>query len=133
MMNMRSHSDSKGFELKRPNDSVYSYPCPDCMCRVNRTEDSRSSSVTWPRNRFWLLPTVIFVDTSCWWLQFFHLAILSFFPLPAWWEGLHFNFGSFKDLMEFAFIRLFPGTWNGEAATFCTWCQRTQTTFYPGY
>ncbi|KAJ6771863.1 PROTEIN ESMERALDA 1 [Salix koriyanagi] len=46
MMNMRSHSDSKGFELKRPNDSVYSYPCPDCMCRVNRTEDSRSSSVT---------------------------------------------------------------------------------------
>ncbi|KAL9389640.1 hypothetical protein Peur_018245 [Populus x canadensis] len=46
MMNMRSHSDSKGFELKRPNDSVYSYPCPDCMCRVSRTEDSRSSSVT---------------------------------------------------------------------------------------
>ncbi|KAJ6721267.1 PROTEIN ESMERALDA 1 [Salix viminalis] len=46
MMNMRSHSDSKGFELKRPNDSVYSFPCPDCMCRVNRTEDSRSSSVT---------------------------------------------------------------------------------------
>uniref|UniRef100_A0A6M2F2E9 O-fucosyltransferase family protein n=1 Tax=Populus davidiana TaxID=266767 RepID=A0A6M2F2E9_9ROSI len=46
MMNMRSHSDSKGFELKRPSDSVYSYPCPDCMCRVNRTEDSRSSSVT---------------------------------------------------------------------------------------
>ncbi|KAG6764272.1 hypothetical protein POTOM_031735 [Populus tomentosa] len=46
MLNMRSHSDSKGFEIKRPNDSIYSFPCPDCMCRVNRTEDSRSSSAT---------------------------------------------------------------------------------------
>ncbi|KAJ9153096.1 hypothetical protein P3X46_026580 [Hevea brasiliensis] len=41
MLNMRSHSDSKGFELKRPNDSIYSFPCPDCMCRMNKT-DSRS-------------------------------------------------------------------------------------------
>ncbi|KAJ6910768.1 protein ESMERALDA 1-like isoform X1 [Populus alba x Populus x berolinensis] len=46
MLNMRSHSDSKGFEIKRPNDSIYSFPCPDCMCHVNRTEDSRSSSAT---------------------------------------------------------------------------------------
>ncbi|KAL2558944.1 O-fucosyltransferase family protein [Forsythia ovata] len=46
MLNMRAHSDSKGIELKRPNDSIYSFPCPDCMCRVNKTEDSRSSSVT---------------------------------------------------------------------------------------
>ncbi|KAL9269214.1 ESMERALDA 1-like protein, partial [Drosera capensis] len=38
MLSMRSHSDSKGFELKRPNDSIYTFPCPDCMCRVNRTE-----------------------------------------------------------------------------------------------
>ncbi|KAJ6429871.1 hypothetical protein OIU85_005937 [Salix viminalis] len=44
MLNMRSHSDSKGFEIKRPNDSIYSFPCPDCMCHVNRTEVSRSSS-----------------------------------------------------------------------------------------
>ncbi|KAG6407776.1 hypothetical protein SASPL_130774 [Salvia splendens] len=44
MLNIRSHSDSKGIELKRPNDSIYSVPCPDCMCRVNKTEDSRSSS-----------------------------------------------------------------------------------------
>ncbi|EPS61269.1 hypothetical protein M569_13528, partial [Genlisea aurea] len=44
MLNMRSHSDSKGIELKRPNDSIYSVPCPDCMCRVNGTEDSKSSS-----------------------------------------------------------------------------------------
>lgn len=46
MLSVRSHSDSKGIELKRPNDSIYSFPCPNCMCRVNKTEDSRSSSVT---------------------------------------------------------------------------------------
>uniref|UniRef100_A0A5B6Z8J3 O-fucosyltransferase family protein n=1 Tax=Davidia involucrata TaxID=16924 RepID=A0A5B6Z8J3_DAVIN len=46
MLNMRSHSDSKGIELKRPNDSIYSFPCPDCMRRINKTENSRSSSVT---------------------------------------------------------------------------------------
>ncbi|KAE9595421.1 hypothetical protein Lal_00031271 [Lupinus albus] len=46
LLNMRSHSDSKGVELKRPNDSIYSFPCPDCMCRTNRTDDSRPSSAT---------------------------------------------------------------------------------------
>ncbi|XP_049356842.1 protein ESMERALDA 1 [Solanum verrucosum] len=46
MLSIRAHSDSKGIEIKRPNDSIYSFPCPDCMCRTNRTEDSRSSSVT---------------------------------------------------------------------------------------
>ncbi|QCD82939.1 protein ESMERALDA 1 [Vigna unguiculata] len=46
LLSMRSHSDSKGVELKRPNDSIYSFPCPDCMCRANRTDDSRSSSAT---------------------------------------------------------------------------------------
>ncbi|XP_073066104.1 LOW QUALITY PROTEIN: protein ESMERALDA 1-like [Primulina eburnea] len=46
MLNMRAHSDSKGLELKRPNDSLYSLPCPDCMCKLNKTEDSRLSSVT---------------------------------------------------------------------------------------
>ncbi|KAH0671950.1 hypothetical protein KY284_023037 [Solanum tuberosum] len=46
MLSIRAHSDSKGIEIKRPNDSIYSFPCPDCMCRSNRTEDSRSSSVT---------------------------------------------------------------------------------------
>ncbi|KAK7273838.1 hypothetical protein RIF29_14902 [Crotalaria pallida] len=46
LLNMRSHSDSKGVELKRPNDSIYSFPCPDCMCRINRTDDARSSSAT---------------------------------------------------------------------------------------
>ncbi|GFY96377.1 O-fucosyltransferase family protein [Actinidia rufa] len=46
MLNMRAHSDSKGIELKRPNDSIYSFPCPDCMCHVNESKDSRSSSAT---------------------------------------------------------------------------------------
>ncbi|XP_074309398.1 protein ESMERALDA 1-like isoform X2 [Silene latifolia] len=46
MLNIRSHSDSKGLELKRPNDSIYSFPCPDCMCRVNKSNDSRSTSAT---------------------------------------------------------------------------------------
>ncbi|XP_051146281.1 protein ESMERALDA 1-like [Andrographis paniculata] len=46
MLNMRSHSDSKGIQVKRPNDSIYSFPCPDCMCKGNKTEDSRTSSVT---------------------------------------------------------------------------------------
>ncbi|XP_042010278.1 protein ESMERALDA 1-like isoform X1 [Salvia splendens] len=44
MLNIRSHSDSKGIELKRPNDSIYSVPCPDCMCKMNKTEDSSSPS-----------------------------------------------------------------------------------------
>ncbi|KAK1374653.1 O-fucosyltransferase family protein [Heracleum sosnowskyi] len=39
MLFMRTHSDSKGFELRRPHDSIYSFPCPNCMCRVNKTED----------------------------------------------------------------------------------------------
>ncbi|XP_073008974.1 protein ESMERALDA 1-like [Typha latifolia] len=38
LLTMRSHSDAKGIEIKRPNDSIYSYPCPDCMCRSNKTE-----------------------------------------------------------------------------------------------
>ncbi|XVE85419.1 hypothetical protein DITRI_Ditri17bG0089800 [Diplodiscus trichospermus] len=46
MLNMLSHSDSKGFELKRPNDSIYTFPCPECMCHTNKSEHSRSSSAT---------------------------------------------------------------------------------------
>ncbi|KAK1372172.1 O-fucosyltransferase family protein [Heracleum sosnowskyi] len=44
MLTMRAHSNSKGFELKRPSDSIYSYPCPSCMCRVNKTVVSRTVS-----------------------------------------------------------------------------------------
>ncbi|OAP12899.1 hypothetical protein AXX17_AT1G15650 [Arabidopsis thaliana] len=40
MLSMRSHSDSKGFELKRSSDSIYIFPCPDCMCRKNKTTAS---------------------------------------------------------------------------------------------
>ncbi|GLT36918.1 hypothetical protein SLA2020_112640 [Shorea laevis] len=46
MLSIRSHSDSKGFELKRPNDSIYTFPCPDCMCRTNKSEEKRSASAT---------------------------------------------------------------------------------------
>ncbi|EYU30069.1 hypothetical protein ABFS83_05G043100 [Erythranthe nasuta] len=43
MLNIRAHSDLKGIELKRRNDSIYSYPCPDCMCKVvNKSEDLKS-------------------------------------------------------------------------------------------
>jgi hypothetical protein len=39
---MRAHSDAKGIELKRANESVYTFPCPDCMCRPNKSEHSKS-------------------------------------------------------------------------------------------
>ncbi|CAL9769502.1 unnamed protein product [Musa acuminata subsp. burmannicoides] len=44
LLNMRAHSDAKGMEMKRPSDSLYTFPCPDCMCRLNKTEVSKSSS-----------------------------------------------------------------------------------------
>ncbi|KAI3744391.1 hypothetical protein L1987_57471 [Smallanthus sonchifolius] len=44
MLSMRAHSDAKGTELKRPNDSIYSFPCPNCMCHTNKTDDSRTTS-----------------------------------------------------------------------------------------
>ncbi|XP_058108174.1 protein ESMERALDA 1 [Magnolia sinica] len=44
MLSMRAHSDGKGIELKRPSDSIYTYPCPDCMCRTNSSEDLRSGA-----------------------------------------------------------------------------------------
>jgi hypothetical protein len=68
LLTMRSHSDSKGIELKRPNDSIYSFPCPDCMCRANRTanrtNDSKSSSAAWSTHRVWrvfMLPMILWV------------------------------------------------------------------------
>ncbi|KAG1365778.1 protein ESMERALDA 1 [Cocos nucifera] len=42
LLNMRAHSDAKGIEIKRPNDSIYTYPCPDCMCRSNKSEVLKS-------------------------------------------------------------------------------------------
>lgn len=69
MLSMRAHSDSKGFELKRPSDSIYTFPCPDCMCRTNRTEDSKPSSPTWFAWRFlwwwvFLVPVVLISSTD---------------------------------------------------------------------
>lgn len=31
LLNMRAHSDAKGIEMKRANESIYTFPCPDCM------------------------------------------------------------------------------------------------------
>ncbi|KAM0854480.1 hypothetical protein ACQ4PT_050407 [Festuca glaucescens] len=41
LLNMRSHSDAKGIQMKRANESIYSFPCPDCMCRSNKSEHSK--------------------------------------------------------------------------------------------
>lgn len=41
LLNMRTHSDAKGVEMKRPIESIYTFPCPNCMCRLNRTENSK--------------------------------------------------------------------------------------------
>ena len=49
LLSMRSHSDAKGIEVKRPNDSIYTYPCPDCMCRSNRSEVAKSLPSRWSR------------------------------------------------------------------------------------
>lgn len=41
LLNMRSHSDAKGIQMKRANESIYTFPCPDCMCRSNKSEHSK--------------------------------------------------------------------------------------------
>ncbi|KAL1553659.1 Protein ESMERALDA 1 [Salvia divinorum] len=43
MVNMRANSVSKGLRLKRPSDSIYSFPCPDCMCKADKSENARTS------------------------------------------------------------------------------------------
>jgi hypothetical protein len=83
LLTMRSHSDSKGIELKRPNDSIYSFPCPDCMCRANRianrTNDSKSSSAAWSTHRVWrvfMLPMILWVCVAA--DRIFDTMIVSF-------------------------------------------------------
>ncbi|XP_074574208.1 protein ESMERALDA 1 [Curcuma longa] len=44
LLNMRAHSDAKGIEMKRSIDSIFSFPCPDCMCHSNKTENTKPSS-----------------------------------------------------------------------------------------
>lgn len=104
MLTIRSHSDAKGFELKRPNDSIYSFPCPDCMCRVNKTEDSRSSSATWSdRREIWMVFVITVVSSWTHWAADSNFCVLRFFhfflTLSTWWESIHFNFGSSKDFI----------------------------------
>ncbi|KAJ4751846.1 O-fucosyltransferase-like protein [Rhynchospora pubera] len=33
MQDMLRHSDAKGYGLRKPNDSLYNFPMPDCMCK----------------------------------------------------------------------------------------------------
>lgn len=73
---MRAHSDSKGVELKRPNNSIYSFPCPNCMCHINRTEDSKTSAP-------WFLTNLFF------WLKLFRFFILLTGNEGTW---LHLGF-----------------------------------------
>ncbi|KAM3352461.1 hypothetical protein ACQJBY_023987 [Aegilops geniculata] len=42
LLNMRSHSDAKGIQMKRANESVYTFPSPDCMCHPNKSERPKS-------------------------------------------------------------------------------------------
>lgn len=86
MLNMRSHSDAKGIELKRPNDSIYTFPCPDCMCRVNRSEVIRWSVSTICLEREIVL---IFVVSSLYaspLAQFFYFGLEPHSFISSWWE-----------------------------------------------
>ncbi|KAF5744230.1 hypothetical protein HS088_TW08G00828 [Tripterygium wilfordii] len=46
MQDMLHHSDSKGFQLKKPSASLYTFPAPDCMCRQieGGNEDNNNST-----------------------------------------------------------------------------------------
>lgn len=99
MLSMRSHSDSKGFELKRPNDSIYTFPCPDCMCHTNKTEDAKPSTPTWSAWRLilwiFLVPVILIPFTD----PLFCVGILSFFSHLHRWRGHTINFGSSEDFV----------------------------------
>lgn len=92
LLSMRSHSDSKGFEIKRPNDSIYSFPCPDCMCRANKTDGLRSSSATWSTHRIqWVFLTYITLHCEQALLLTAFIQNCDYFilPLSFSWEGIH--------------------------------------------
>lgn len=114
LLNMRSHSDSKGVELKRPNDSIYSFPCPECMCRANRTDDSKSSSAAWSTHGIWLvflLPMILWacLATEC----ISDTVIVLFSPLPIRWEGIPTIFEDQRNWIKY----------QGSGMFCCTWCQ----------
>ena len=126
LLSMRSHSDSKGVELKRPNDSIYSFPCPDCMCRSNRTDDLRSSLATWSTHRIWWVfhVTYDFVSMPCCWLYFWYYDCFIFFPFPSGGRA-YTNFrGSKRILLKVSLIWLYIWIeFQGSGIFFCTWCQ----------
>ncbi|KAL6515680.1 O-fucosyltransferase 9 [Orobanche hederae] len=43
MQDMFHHNDVKGIELRKPSNSLYMYPMPDCMCR--KSDGSRIESI----------------------------------------------------------------------------------------
>ncbi|XP_075650805.1 O-fucosyltransferase 9 isoform X1 [Castanea sativa] len=45
MQDMLRHSDHKGFEVKKPSGSLYTFPMPDCMCKLAEAR-SESSNTT---------------------------------------------------------------------------------------
>lgn len=83
LLNMRSHSDSKGVELKRPNDSIYSFPCPECMCRANRTDDSKSSSAAWSTHGIWLVFLLPMILWACLAAECISDTVIVLFPPPS--------------------------------------------------
>ncbi|XP_051148329.1 protein ESMERALDA 1-like [Andrographis paniculata] len=46
MRAMLALSDDKGMEIKRPRDSIYSFPCPDCMCKGTSNANSKASATS---------------------------------------------------------------------------------------
>ncbi|XP_038890311.1 O-fucosyltransferase 9 [Benincasa hispida] len=39
MQDMLRHNDQKGMEMKKPSGSLYTFPMPDCMCKVPNTKN----------------------------------------------------------------------------------------------
>ncbi|KAI3969053.1 hypothetical protein MKW92_021686 [Papaver armeniacum] len=39
MHEMLRHSDSKGYEMRKPSSSLYTFPMPDCMCKQQELEE----------------------------------------------------------------------------------------------
>lgn len=127
---MRSHSDSKGFELKRPNDSIYTFPCPDCMCRTNKSEDSRPSSATWfGMKMFGGCSHLWFCEHTLLLTPLFCVGILLFFPPPAYCgEGIHLSFGNYEEFVRgqnYTIIFLGIGLRGSCISCICAWSERS--------
>lgn len=40
MQDMLRHNDLKGMEMKKSSGSLYTFPMPDCMCKVPKTKNN---------------------------------------------------------------------------------------------